>query len=159
MDRDWCESMKKYQNEPPDKKSKKWRWLQDIKEPIKHKKELDEALIRKLVGITNSEVEIIRLWCSRIKYLFIRNRAAFKQLEVDHLETLIYDNGNPEIKFEGKEGMKKKLWLLMSQKKKTLRRGRDVIMQKISQNEELSKNEKRLINAEMDNHMLSLIHI
>ena len=68
----------------------------------------------------------------RIKYLFITIRAAFKQLEKDHLETLIYDNGNPEIKFEGKEGMKKKLWLLMSQKKKTFRRGRDCAEKKIS---------------------------
>ena len=37
VERDWCESMKKYQTEPPDKKSKKWRWLQRIKKPKKHK--------------------------------------------------------------------------------------------------------------------------
>ena len=110
-------------------------------------------MIRRLVGISNSEVEIIKNWCFRIKYLFTKIRASFKQLEKDHLETLIYDDGNPEIKFEGKEGMKKKQWLLMSHKKKTLRRERDVIMQKISQNEELSKKERKLINAEMTSHM------
>ena len=37
---------------------------------------------------------------------------------------LIYDNGNPEIKFEGKNGTKKKQWLLISQQKKSLRRER-----------------------------------
>ena len=75
------------------------------KRTCKVQKELDEALIHKLAGITNSEVEIIKLWCTRIKILFSKIRATFKQLEEDHLETLIYDNGNPEIKFEGKNGM------------------------------------------------------
>ena len=62
----------------------------------------------KLAEITNSEAEIIKAWCSRIKYLFIKIRSTFKQLEMDHLETLIYDGGNPEMKFEGKNGTKQK---------------------------------------------------
>ena len=118
VERDWFKSMKKYQNEPPDKRSEDWRWLQDIKKPTKHKRELDEALIKRLPGIANSEAETIKNWCVRIKMLFTNIRATFKQLEPDHLETLIYDNGNPEIKFEGKMGRKKKLWLLMSQKRR-----------------------------------------
>ena len=47
VERDWREFMETSQNEPPDRKSKTWRWLQDIKEPAKYKKELDEALIKK----------------------------------------------------------------------------------------------------------------
>ena len=81
-----------------------WKWLQKIKDPKKHKKELDEALIKKLTGITNSEAENIKSWCARIKFMFKKIRATFKQLEMDHLETLIYDGGNPEIQFEGKDG-------------------------------------------------------
>ena len=172
--RDWCDAMKTYQTEPPDKKSKKWRWLLGIKFPKKHKHELDVALLKKLqsyVEVANSEASIIENWCARIKALHIRIRASFKQLEPKHLAKLLHDKGNPEIKFEGKMGKRKMQWLLMSQKKKTLRRGRDVIMQKIRRNEELNKSEKKLINAEIDNHMwyhcpdlteclnLSLIHI
>ena len=126
--------MKKSHNEPPDKNSKTWKWFQKIKDPEKYKKELDEALIMKLAEITNSEAEIIKSWCTRIKILFIRIRSTFKQLELDHLETLIYDDGNPEIKFEGKNGTKQKQWLLMSQQKKTLKRERDIIIKKISEN-------------------------
>ena len=110
---------------------------------------MDDALIQRLPNIANSEVATIRAWCVRLKFLYTKIRASFKQLEPKHLAKLIYDDGNPEIKFEGKMGKKKMQWLLMSQKKKTLRRGRDVIMQKISRNEET----KRLINAEIDNHM------
>ena len=148
--------MKTYQTEPPDKKSKIWRWLLGIKFPKKHKHELDVALLKKLqshVEVANSEASIIENWCARIKSLHINIRASFKQLEPKHLAKLLHDNGNPEIKFEGKMGKRKMQWLLMSQKKKTLRRGRDVIMQKISRNEELNKTEKRLINAEINNHM------
>ena len=72
---------------------------------------------------------------------------------MDHLETLIYDNGNPEIKFEGKNGTKKKLWLLMSQEMKTVSRKRYVILKKISKNEKLNRKEEKLINLEVRNHM------
>ena len=100
VERDWLKFLKKSHNGiPPDKKSKIWKWLQKIKDPKKYKRELDEALIMKLAEITNSEAEIIKAWCTSVKLLFVRIRSTFKQLEMDHLESLIYDGGNPEIKF------------------------------------------------------------
>ena len=41
----------------------------------------------------------------------------------------------------------------MSQQKKTLRRERDIIIKKISENEKLSKKEEKMINSEVRNHI------
>ena len=85
--------------------------------------------------------------------LFINIRASCKQLEMDHLETMIYDGGNPEIKFEGKDGARQKQWLLLSQQKQVKRRDRDIIVRKMRNNEKLTKKEDEMLNSEIDNHM------
>ena len=83
---------------------------------------MDEALIKKLTGLTNSEAENIKTRSARIKMLFIKTRATCKQL--DQLETLINNGGNPVINFEGKNGEIQKQKLLLSQNKQVKRRER-----------------------------------
>ena len=134
------------------KSQKKWNWLYNIRNPKQHKLELDEALIRKLTGLTNSEAENIKNRCIRLKYLFVKIRATYKQLSLAHLEILIQNGGNPEIEFKGKNAAKRKQLFFSHQPKRVKQREREKIMEKTRTNVQLTKKEKILMQPGENNH-------
>ena len=153
VEREWIKFLNQSKSGvPPDKKSKKWNWLYNIRNPKPHKLELDEALIRRLTGLANTETDNIKTRCTLIKLLFSKIRATYKQLSPDHLEILKQNGGNPEIEFKGKNWAKRKQYFMTHQPKQVKQRRREKIMEKIRSNAQLTKSEKKLMQPGKNNH-------
>ena len=142
VEREWKQFLNRTEEEPPHPGHKYAGVGVAAENTVSYSEVQDQALFKKLTGLTNSEVENISLRASRIKNLFIRMRATTKMLP-DQIGVLINKGGKLVLEKDKRKGKKHRNEFPDDQGKQSRRRRRDVIVTKMKTNKKQTNKEKK----------------